>query len=82
MKGKQLYRGKLWDRNKGGKPPHGKPYQDMTSPKTNAYVKNNDACFYCGEFEHYSRDCQKKKFDESRNKKKVLIVTLLIKEKK
>lgn len=68
VKGKQPYKGKPWDINKGGKPPHGKPHQGMTPPKTNAYVKKSDGCFYYGKFGHYPRDCPKKKYDESKCK--------------
>jgi hypothetical protein len=67
-KGKQPYRGNLWEINNEDKPPHVKPHQGMTPPNTNANVKKSDACFYCGKFGHHSRDCLKKKFDESKRR--------------
>lgn len=76
--GKQPYRGKPWKRNKGGKGKfHAKSHQGMRPPKIYANAKRNDACFYCGKFEHYSKDYLKRKYHESKHRNKRHIVNFV-----
>jgi len=44
------------------------PQQGMTPPKFDANFKMNDACSYCGQFEHYSRDFFKRKYHKSKHR--------------
>ena len=62
-KGKYPYRGKPWDKNKGGK--FQAKQKGMTQSK---FPKRNDKCYYCGKPGHHSKDCYKRKYNESRQR--------------
>ena len=65
-KGKQPYRKKPWERNKGGKPPHA--HKSIKLSKPEAPAKMSDVtCYYCGKPSHFARYCYKKKLDESKH---------------
>jgi hypothetical protein len=73
------FRGKPWEKNKGRKPSYGKTSygkpsysksQGMTPSKFDANVRRNDACSYCGKPGYYSRDCFKRRNDESKHRNK------------
>eukprot|EP00253_Pinus_taeda_P019494 PITA_19494 len=62
-KGKYPYRGKPWDKNKGGK--FQAKQKGMTQSK---FPKRNDECYYCGKSGHHSKDCYKRKYNESKQR--------------
>lgn len=64
-KGKYPYRGKPWDKNKGGK--FQAKQKGMTQSKFPIH-KRNDECYYCGKPGHNSKDCYKMKYNESRQR--------------
>lgn len=65
-KGKYPYRGKTWDKNKGGK--FQAKQKGMTQSKLPIHDKRNDGCYYCGKPGHHSKGCYKRKYNESRQR--------------
>ena len=65
-KGKQSYRGKSWDKNKGVKF-HARN-KGMVQSKFDAHDKKNNDCFYCGKPSHHAKDCYKRKVHESKKR--------------
>ena len=62
-KGKYPYRGKPWDKNKGGK--FQAKQRGMIQSK---FPKKNDECYYCGKPGHHSKDCYKRKYNDSKQR--------------
>ena len=46
-------------------------YQGLDPPRTDAKVNKNDGCFYCGKPRHFSKDCKKRMFNESKYRRHV-----------
>jgi len=60
-KGKQPFRGKSWDKNKGGK--FQAKQKGMAQVKFPTRDKRNDDCYYCGKPSHHSKYCYKIKYN-------------------
>eukprot|EP00253_Pinus_taeda_P029672 PITA_29672 len=63
-KGKQPYKGKPWDKSKGGK--FQAKQKGMAQSKFPIRDKRNNDCYYCGKLGHHAKDCYKRKYNESK----------------
>ena len=67
-KGKYPYRGNPWDKNKGDK--FQEKQKGMTQSKFSIHDKINVDFYYRGKPGHHSKDCYKRKYNESRQRNK------------
>lgn len=67
-KGKQSFKGKQWEKNKGKKP-QVKSFKGTPLPRTNAKSSRNDACYYCGKLGHFSKNCMKRRSDQFKQRR-------------
>ena len=62
-KGKQCFKGKQWEKDKGKKP-QVKSFQGTSLPRTNAKSSRDDVCYYCGKPSHFAKNRMKRRSDK------------------
>lgn len=63
-KAKKSYKGKPWNKKKGGM--FQAKQKGMSQSKFPTHDKRNDDCNYCGKLGHHAKGCYKRKYNESK----------------